>query len=135
MTHLSLGLVRADILTSEYAIKQYSVSGVKELKGIAAYHIQQAFEKLLKMQVLSSTQSQDANIIFRTHNLSKIIKVLLQYNKTAYIPEYLRKNAILISSWEVSGRYDTYFSVSIEELTLAWSELFSLYSILSGDVG
>ena len=51
---LSMGLIRADILMAKQGIELYKEKKIKEIKNTAAYHIQQAAEKLIKIQVYRS---------------------------------------------------------------------------------
>ena len=42
---ISLGIIRADIISAKSAIDYYIEKGNKDIKNIAAYHLQQAAEK------------------------------------------------------------------------------------------
>ncbi len=39
---LTKGLIKADIIAARQAIEYYESSGIKSIKNIAAYHLQQA---------------------------------------------------------------------------------------------
>ena len=41
---LSKGLIRADIIAAKQAIDYYGKTKIKDMKNIAAYHLQQAAE-------------------------------------------------------------------------------------------
>ena len=44
---LSKGLIKADIIASKQAIEYFEEKHIKDIKNIAAYHLQQATEKLI----------------------------------------------------------------------------------------
>ena len=48
---LTKGLIRADIIAARQAIAYYDEKQIKDIKNIAAYHLQQAAEKLIKIQL------------------------------------------------------------------------------------
>ena len=48
------GLIKADIIAARQAIEYYQEHNVKDMKNVAAYHIQQAAEKLIKYQIYAS---------------------------------------------------------------------------------
>jgi len=54
---LSKGIIRADILAARRAIEDFEETGIKDIKNIAAYHLQQASEKLIKLQIYSHASS------------------------------------------------------------------------------
>lgn len=55
MAEISYGLIYADILTSRQALTTYKENPrIKDIKNIAAYHLQQAVEKLIKVQIYRS---------------------------------------------------------------------------------
>ena len=49
---LTKGLIKADLITAKQAIDYYEEKRIKDIKNIAAYHLQQATEKLIKYQIL-----------------------------------------------------------------------------------
>ena len=51
---LTKGLIKADLITAKQAIDYYEEKRIKDIKNIAAYHLQQATEKLIKYQIYSS---------------------------------------------------------------------------------
>ena len=51
---LTKGLIKADIITAKQAIQYYQAHNVKDIKNVAAYHIQQAVEKMIKYQIYKS---------------------------------------------------------------------------------
>ena len=45
---LTIGLIKADLVTAGQAIEYFEATSNKNIKNIAAYHLQQATEKLIK---------------------------------------------------------------------------------------
>ena len=45
---LTIGLIKADLITAGQAIEYFEATSNKNIKNIAAYHLQQATEKLIK---------------------------------------------------------------------------------------
>ncbi len=45
---LSKGIIKADIIAAKQAIDYFEAQHIRDLKSIAAYHLQQATEKLIK---------------------------------------------------------------------------------------
>lgn len=45
---LSMGLIKADLLTARQGIIMYKNKEIKKVKNQAAYHLQQAAEKMIK---------------------------------------------------------------------------------------
>ena len=48
---LTLALIKADLIAAGQAIEYYDKTGNKNIKNIAAYHLQQATEKLIREQM------------------------------------------------------------------------------------
>ena len=48
---MSMSLIKADIMAAEQAIGTSEEQGFRDIKNIAAYHLQQAAEKLIKIQI------------------------------------------------------------------------------------
>lgn len=48
---LTKSIIKADIIAARQAIEYFEQKGIKEIKNIAAYHLQQAAEKLIKYQI------------------------------------------------------------------------------------
>ena len=51
---LSKNLIKADIIAARQAIDYYEKKQIKDIKNIAAYHLQQAAEKLIKLQIIKA---------------------------------------------------------------------------------
>lgn len=56
---LTKSIIRADIIAAKQAIEYFDQKGTKEIKNIAAYHLQQAAEKLIKYQIYQGLKSTD----------------------------------------------------------------------------
>jgi len=50
---LTKGIIKADILASRRAIEDFEETRIRDIKNIAAYHLQQAAEKLINLQIYS----------------------------------------------------------------------------------
>ena len=48
---LSKGLIQGDILAAKQAIEYYEKRKNKNIKNVAAFHLQQAAEKMIKIQI------------------------------------------------------------------------------------
>ena len=48
---LTMGLIKADMVAANHAIEYFEQNKIKDIKNIAAYHFQQAAEKVIKNQV------------------------------------------------------------------------------------
>lgn len=113
---LSLGLIKADIKTAEYALKEYLADKhFKDIKNICGYHIQQAVEKLIKYQIYNHADAPDNKELY-THNIGALIAYADRNNIPIYVPDYIVTNAEIITMWETGSRYDLHFSVRVDTL-------------------
>lgn len=96
-------------------IELYKNKGIKEVKNQAAYHLQQAIEKLIKIQVYASGCSYNNRSMY-VHNIATLTNYAASLGINADIPAEIRNNPVIISDWEASGRYDLHFSVRIDTL-------------------
>ncbi|MCC8050571.1 MAG: HEPN domain-containing protein [Clostridiales bacterium] len=116
MAEISSGLIYADILTARQALATYKENPrIKDIKNIAAYHLQQAAEKMIKAQIYRSGHPYKDREMY-THNLALLIAYTERNNIAVYIPEHIRKNSHIITGWEAGSRYDIHFSVRIDTL-------------------
>lgn len=123
---LNMELIQADITASAKMIEEYKRTKYKSAKNISAYHLQQAAEKLIKIQIYKLADS-TTNLKLYTHNISALIKQA-QVNKILiYVPPYIKTNAMTITSWEASSRYDYEFSVRIDTLEKTHNEIALWY--------
>lgn len=119
---LSFWIIRADLLAADRAIEEYKKSGFKEIKSIAAYHLQQAAEKLIKIQIYSQIGEPDDYQLY-THNLEKLIIYANKENLQIDVPQYVRNRSQEITRWEAASRYDLDFSIRIDTLEKASKEM------------
>ena len=45
---LTKGIIKADLIAASHAIEVFEEKHIRDIKNIAAYHLQQAVEKLIK---------------------------------------------------------------------------------------
>lgn len=69
---LAKGLIKADIIAAKQAIDYYDTNGIKDIKNVAAYHLQQATEKLIKYQIYRSGETINNSQMY-THNIERLI--------------------------------------------------------------
>ena len=112
---LTKGIIEADIIAARQAIEYFEISGNRNIKNVAAYHLQQAAEKLIKIQIYSSCSNISNNQMF-THNLERLIVYADSLGIAPVIPDYIRKHSLQITDWEAGSRYDVDFSVRIDTL-------------------
>ena len=131
---LSMAMVLADLKVAEWAIKEAEAGETgkgqaKYIKAQSAYHLQQAAEKLIKLQLYSSRLKLN---YAKIHNHS--ITALIQYSGTIgmalNIPQYVVNNAKAITDWEAQGRYDLHIIVRIDSLKKAQKEIRQWYDEL-----
>ena len=112
---LSMSLIKADILMAKQGINLFEQNGIKEVKNMTAYHLQQAAEKLIKIQIYRSGVEYDNRKLY-VHNLVTLIKYAQSLNIDVVIPQEVDENALFISDWEAGSRYDVRFSIRIDKL-------------------
>lgn len=113
---LSLGIIYADILMVKHALQDYKENPkIKDIKNMAAYHIQQAVEKLIKYQIYQTSQQVNNRQLY-THNIGVLIEYAKKENLRIVIPQYVERNCEIITKWEAGSRYDLHFSVRIDTL-------------------
>lgn len=115
---LSKGLIRADIIAAKQAIECFEEKKIRDMKNIAAYHLQQAAEKLIKYQIYNKCNSINYKQMY-THQIEKLIIYADSLNIGVVIPDYIREQSLTITAWEVGSRYDIGFSIRIDTLRKA----------------
>ena len=121
--YLTKGIIRADIIAAGQAIQYFEEKQIRDIKNIAAYHLQQAAEKLIKIQIY---KSQGQNINSRqmyTHNLDRLILYGESLGINLIVPDYIRQYSARITDWEAGSRYDTGVSVRIDTLKRIHQEM------------
>ena len=126
---LTMGLIKADIIAAKQAIAYFEENKIRDIKNIAAYHIQQAMEKLIKIQVYCKSNDYDNHKMFN-HNLEKLILYAETLDIDLYVPKYVRDNSLVITDWEAGSRYDVGFSIRIDTLKKAFNEAECWYNKL-----
>ena len=121
--------IKADIVIAESALNEAKKSKpklAKYLKGQVGYHLQQAAEKMIKIQIYRSGVAIDYSRLYK-HDLQYIINYATSLNINLVIPEYVMKNTMVISSWEAEGRYDVHIVVKYPQLEKAYSVIRDWY--------
>ena len=119
---LSKGIIQADLIAAKQAIEFYDEKGIRDIKNIAAYHLQQAAEKLIKYQIYANVSSVNNSQMY-THNIDRLISYADSLGISYYVPSYVRQHSVQISDWEAGSRYDVAFSVRISTLKKAYDEI------------
>jgi len=120
--------IKADLLLSEKAIaesKSQTPRLAKFLRGQAAYHLQQAAEKLIKIQLYHSERKLDNAKIYK-HNISSLLVYADDLGINLIVPSLIRKNDELMTSWEAEGRYDVHVVVRTDTLQ-KYQQVISLW--------
>lgn len=112
---LNMGLIKADILMAKQGIQLYEENEVREVKNMVAYHLQQAVEKLIKIQIYRSGLEYDNRHMY-VHNLVKLIQYANKIGANIIVPKIIDENALMITDWEAGSRYDIHFSIRIDTL-------------------
>ena len=68
---LSMSIIKADLLMARQGIELYKNKEIKEVKNQVAYQLQQAAEKLIKIQVYSSGCEYNNRSMY-VHNISTL---------------------------------------------------------------
>lgn len=92
----------ANIGTAIRALEDYNKNKIKNMKGLSAYHVQQAIELILKYLIYTNN-NYNGNELY-THDISKLI--MIADSLSISIPKYIKDNARVFTSWEAKGRYD-----------------------------
>ena len=132
---LSMTQVKADLMMAEYAIEQADVSSAKmskTIKGQAAYHLQQACEKMIKIQLYASGQQLNNARMYK-HSLKELLIYAASLSIVIKIPSYIEKNKEIITRWEAQGRYDLHMVVRIDTLKKCYEEADKWYDNLIED--
>ena len=96
---LTMALIKADIIAAEQAIEYYNEHNTKDIKNIAAYHLQQAAEKLIKMQIYAKATNISYASLY-THNLERLIAYAQSLNIDFLLPKYIADNSLVITGWK-----------------------------------
>ena len=122
---LSVAQVDADLFMAASAIQKaetISSKAGKHLRGLAGYHLQQAAEKMIKIQIYDSGVQIDHSKMFR-HSLDDLISYASSLAIPLIIPSWVDEKKYVITSWEAEGRYNLHFLVRMDTLKRCYSEL------------
>lgn len=118
------GIIKADLIAARQAMDYYKEKGIKDIKNIAAFHLQQAAEKLIKYQIYKKVAEVDNHRVY-THNIDKLIDYADSLGIEINIPNYAREHAAELTDWEAGSRYFTSSSVDITVLEEAYDIISS----------
>lgn len=84
----------------------------------AAYHLQQAVEKVLKgaLECVGVT-------VPNTHKISKLIKMISDNGANLVLTDWVDEHSEMLSEWEAQSRYDMDFLVEKRKLSSAMEEI------------
>ncbi|WP_026496132.1 hypothetical protein [Butyrivibrio sp. WCD3002] len=129
---LNMEQIKADLFVAKATIdeaKRRTPKAAKYLKGQAGYHLQQAAEKLIKIQIYYLEQQPDLKRMYK-HSLNELIQYAKSLGISIVVPQYIDEKSLLITSWEAEGRYDVHMIVKITQLEKTFSEIEQWYEIL-----
>ena len=92
-------LYRGLILADLRIVAAYCNDDDKAMRLQAAYHMQQAVEKTIKLK------AEIHGLNLWGHNISRLIKLCDDNGIEIKIPRYIRESAERLTSWEAEGRY------------------------------
>lgn len=130
---LNIYQIKADIVLAEKAVevsKSQKAHYAKYLRGQAAYHLQQAAEKLIKIQLYRSGKVLDHAKIYK-HSIGSLLTYADDSNINLLVPAIIRKNAELLTAWEAEGRYDVHIVVRTDTLEKYLQVINQWYAELS----
>lgn len=109
---------KADIHASKSALEAVKAKegNEKATKGIAAYHAQQAIEKILKSEIYKADPDISPRMMY-THKIYDLCAIAESYG--IEVPKGIKNNAYKYSDWEAAGRYDLHFSVRTDSIEKA----------------
>ena len=124
---LSVGQIDADLFMAASAIQKaetISSKAGKHLRGLAGYHLQQAAEKMIKIQIYASSTQIDHSKIYR-HSLDDLISYASSLGISLIVPSWVNEKKYVITGWESDGRYNLHFVVRMDTLKRCYLELLT----------
>lgn len=103
---------------------------IKYFKNVSGYHIQQACEKMIKLQIYNSGVAIDYSKLYK-HNLQQIVSYAEEKGIALTIPKYVRDNMDLLTSWEADGRYSVTKVVRLDRVKSMYDVVEEWYKQLS----
>ena len=88
---MNMGLIKADIVIADSAIKEAKKTTpilAKAMRGQAGFHLQQAAEKMIKIQLYASGEILDLHKVYK-HSLGQLMDYAKDINVTLSVPEYV----------------------------------------------
>lgn len=132
---LTMPMIFADICGAQSYLNnviennEFTNKQKKYLKNQAGYHLQQACEKLIKIQIYKSKKPFDNSKLYR-HNLVQLVEYAESLNIEIIIPSYIKEDMELITSWEAEGRYSVTKVIRIDRLNNTFKEVKEWYLFL-----
>lgn len=131
---LSTGLIQMDMIMARQALSYYKNNPkIKDIKNACAYHLQQAVEKMIKIQIYKSGFIYNNRDMY-THNIGLLIAYTEKNKITVKIPGFIKKNAGIITQWEAGCRYDVHFSLRVDTLEKYLWEIEKWYADIYKDI-
>ena len=115
---LSVGQIDADLFMADSAIRKselISSKAGKHLRGLAGYHLQQAAEKMIKIQIYDSCVKIDHSKLYK-HSLDDLMAYAGSLGISLIVPSWVNEKKYVITGWEAEGRYDLHFVVRMDTL-------------------
>lgn len=129
---LTIAQVKADLFAAKAVIAEAERLGSKKGKyyrGLAGYHLQQAAEKMIKIQIYQSGATYNNAKMYK-HSLDELLNYASSIGVKLSVPEYVFEKRFIITKWEAEGRYDVHAVVRLDTLKRCYSEMDSWYAAL-----
>ena len=120
-----MGQIEADLFMAKTAIQKaesLSSKAGKYYRGLAGYHLQQAAEKLIKIQIYDSGVKVNNAKMYK-HSLDALITYAESIGVVLNVPKWIDKKKYTITTWEAEGRYDLHFVVRLDTLNRCYTEI------------
>ncbi len=122
---LSVAQIDADLFMADAAIQKsetLSSKAGKHLRGLAGYHLQQAAEKMIKIQIYDSGVKIDYAKLYR-HSLDELMAYAGSMGISLIVPSWVKEKKYVITGWEAEGRYNLHFVVRMDTLKRCYTEM------------
>ncbi len=113
-----IAYARADIRAAHSALESIRAKegNEKATKGIAAYHAQQAIEKIIKSEIYRVAPDISPRKMY-THKIYDLCAIAEKNG--IQVPKAIKQKSYMYSDWEAAGRYDLHFSVRTDSVEKA----------------
>ncbi len=113
-----LSYAKADIRAARLALEAVRTKSGNEkaTKGIAAYHAQQAIEKIIKYEIYKVNPDINPRKMY-THKIYDLCAIA--ETNHIKVPREIKEKSYMYSDWEAAGRYDLHFTVRIDSIEKA----------------